>query len=114
MTMKNDHITLSQCSKVDLLWVINRFKMLMGHSSAEYYINRSLNDLWYDKQKKKIDEADGVAVLADAKRREYIELLKPYEGKRIVDIPSDVIIRADALIKEERELNEKWKKLMDF
>lgn len=112
--MDNDHITLSQCSKADLLWVINRFKMLMGPSSAGHYIDRALNDLWYEKQKHRINEADGVAALADAKRREYIDLMKPYEGKRIVDIPIDVINHAGSLIKEARKLDERWKKLMDF
>lgn len=112
--MKNDHITLSQCSKADLVWVINRIKIRMGPSPVGYYIDQALNDLWYEKQKQRINEAEGVAARADAKRREYIDLLKPYEGKRIVDIPIDVIRRADALMKEARNLDEKWKKLMDF
>ena len=112
--MKNDHIALSQCSKADLLWVINRVKMLMGPSSADQYISRALNDLWYEKQKQRINEADGVAARASAKRNEYIDLMKPYDGKKIVDIPIDVLMRADALLKEARKLDEKWKKLMDF
>lgn len=86
--------------------------MLMGMNSVELYINRALNDLWYEKQKRRINEAEAVAAMADAKRREYIDLLKPYEGKKIVDIPIDVINHADSLIKEARKLDERWKKLM--
>lgn len=109
---KDKNMTLSQCSKAELLWVINRIKMLMGMNSVELYINRALNDLWYEKQKRRINEAEAVAAMADAKRREYIDLLKPYEGKKIVDIPIDVINHADSLIKEARKLDERWKKLM--
>lgn len=62
----------------------------------------------------RIDEADGVAALADQKRREYIDLLKPYEGKRIVDIPAEVLNRSADLLKEASKLDNQWKKLMNF
>ncbi len=111
---KDEKLTLGQCSKADLLWVIKRVQMLMGPNTTWNYIDKALNDLLYEKQKQRINEAERVAAKADAKSRAYIELLKPYEGKRIVDIPIDVINHADSLIKEARKLDERYKKLMDF
>lgn len=111
---KDDKLTISQCSRLDLLWVINRVQMLMGPSSTRHYIDRALNDLWYEKQKQRINEAERVAAKADAKRREYIELMKPYEGKRLIDVPIEVINRSADLLNEAREMDEKWEKLMGF
>lgn len=53
--MRNkDHITLSECTKEDLLWIIKRMSVLRG----DYYLEKALNELWYEKEMKRIDEAD--------------------------------------------------------
>ncbi len=45
-------------------------------------------------------KAEEINALALAKRREYSELLSPYEGMKRSSIPSNVIFRADCLLKE--------------
>ena len=43
-----------------------------------------------------------------------MELLKPYEGKKITDIPLDILKKADSALKRSRKADEKWIKLMSF
>lgn len=38
--------------------------------------------------------------------------MKPYDGKRFIDIPDDVINRAAAILEKERAANEKYMELM--
>lgn len=107
--MRNkDHITLSECTKEDLLWIIERMSVLRG----DYYLEKALNELWYEKEMKRIDEADKQAVIADQKRREYISLLAPYKGKHILDIPHNVLEKADKAMKAAKEADKKYAKLM--
>lgn len=106
--MSKDHLTLSDCTKADLLWIIKRMSVMRG----DYYLQRALNDLWYEKEKQRIAEADKYAELADAKRREYIELLGPYDGQPLLSIPMRVLNKADKLMKEAQEADKKYMKLI--
>ena len=102
-------MTLEQCSKTDLLWIINRMRM---YSLGEHALNRALADLKYQKEKARIDEADQYAKLVDAKRRAYIDLLKPYDGMKLCDIPLHVLEKAAELQKQAEAADQKWAKLM--
>lgn len=113
MAKDKDHITLNDCTKADLLWIINRL-VSFGGGSDDYYLKRALNELWYEKQKQRIAEAEKYAKVADAKRREYIKLLEPYDGKPIVSIPMKVLNEADRLMKEAQVADKKYMKLMDI
>ena len=108
MAKDKDHITLNECTKADLLWIINRLTIMQG----DYYLKRALNDLWYEKEKQRIAEADKYAKLANTKRREYIELLGPYDGQSIMSIPMKVLDKADTLMKEAQAADKKYMKLM--
>ena len=44
--------------------------------------------------------------------RQAAELLTPYEGKPILDIPADVLDHASAILEEAQALEEKWNRLM--
>ena len=45
-------------------------------------------------------------------RQQAAELLTPYEGKPILDIPADVLDHASAILEEAQALEEKWNGLM--
>ena len=45
-------------------------------------------------------------------RRQYVELLTPYEGKPILDVPADVLDHASAILEEAQVLDKKWSRLM--
>jgi len=100
-------MTLSQCTKADLLWIVKRLQM-----RCRYDVDLALTDLAYEKEKERIAEAEKYCKLADKKRKEYIEIMRPYDGKRLIDIPLTVLNRADEVIKEAQSADEKWAKLM--
>ena len=83
---------MEQCSKTDLLWIIDRMCM---YSLGKRELNRALDDLDYEKEKTRIDEADKYAKLAHEKRQAYIDLLHPYVGMKWANIPMPVIKKAD-------------------
>ncbi len=106
--MSKDNLTLSQCTKADLLWIIE----YLTRFGDEYKLKHALNELWYEKEKQRIDEAGKYAKRADEKRRKYIELMRPYEGQRWADIPHDTIVAADKLLREARNADKMYMKLI--
>ena len=102
-------MTLRQCTKVELLWVIDR---ACKHNLSDWAIKAALNDLELEKIRKNMDEADRLREFAYEKRMEYIDLLKPYEGRLIKDIPLDVLEKASAAMDAAQEADRKWEKLM--
>lgn len=102
-------MTLEQCSKTDLIWVINRMCM---YSLGKRELNHALDDLAYEKEKARIDEANKYAQVAHEKRQAYINLLKPYDGMKFVDIPMLVLEKAAELQKQADAADRKWAKLL--
>ena len=102
-------MTLEQCSKADLIFIIKRMCMC---SLGKRDLDRALADLEYEKEKAKIDEADEYAKLADKKRKAYIDLLHPYDGKKWCDIPMPVLEKAAELQRQAEAADRKWAKLM--
>ena len=110
--MIKDKLTLQKCTKEDLIWIINRVLQMTTLNNADYYIRRALSDLNYEKEKKKYAEAEKCGQRSSAKWQEYIDLLKPYDGKPIKDIPLDILVRAQKVYEEAIVLDKKWNKLM--
>ena len=102
-------MTLEQCSKADLLWIVDRMCM---YGLCKRELKRALDDLDYKKEKARIDEADKYAKLAHEKRQAYIELLHPYDGMKWGNIPISVLKKAAELQKQADAADKKWAKLM--
>lgn len=104
---------LSDCTKADLLWVV---KHLCSHylSDGEYFLERTLNDLSFQKEQERLDEARKYAAIADSARKRWVSLMTPYDGWRLLDIPIDVIQEADAAMQEAKAADNKWQQLMGF
>lgn len=100
---------LSKYTKADLLWIIDRACQI---GMDEVYIHRAAGALEHERCQKKLEEADQLSHLAYNKRMEYIELTKPYEGRKIKDIPLEVLNKVDAAMQEAQEADRKWTKLM--
>ena len=105
-------LTLNTCTKTDLLWIINRILQRTAPFNQDYELLRALNDLAYEKEKQQIGKAEKYGEIADEKRREYIELLAPYDGMPIKDIPQKVLEKAYALLEEAAAAEEKFAKLI--
>ena len=101
---------LKDCTKDELIFVIERLQLY--NPSQKHFIFRALNDVEMRREEKKSDEAKKVSAYAHKKRQEYIDLLAPYEGKRLGDIPTSVLERADAAMKEAQKADSKWNRIM--
>lgn len=104
---------LSDCTKADLLWVV---KHLCSHylSDGEYFLERTLNNLSLQKEQERLDAARKYAAIADSARKRWVSLMAPYDGWRLLDIPIDVIQKADAAMQEAKAADNKWQQLMGF
>lgn len=102
---------LKDCTKAELLWVIDHAKK---HSLGMVgsYIDNALADLEYKREMDRIDQAKQLADTARKARVEYAELLKPYEGKKLTEIPLDVLEKADEAMNRARGADKKWYRLM--
>ena len=98
------------CTKDELIFVIKRLQMYS--LSDGHYIQLALRDVGEERERKKMDEARKIADYAFQKRQEYIDLLAPYEGKRLVDIPDSVFKKADAAMREAKKADRRWNKIM--
>lgn len=104
---------LSDCTKTDLLWVI---KQLCGRYlyNGEHYLELALCDLAYKKDQERLDEAKKYADIADAARKRWVDLMTPYDGWRLIDIPVNIIQKADTAMQEAKDADQKWRQLMGF
>lgn len=103
---------LKDCTKEELIFVIERLQFYS--LSGDYYVQRALRDVAEQREDRKLEEARRLAALQNQKMQEYISLMRPYEGRSLMDVPEDVLNRADAAIKEARSADMKWRKLMGF
>ena len=104
-------LRLNDCTKTELLFIIKQFKFHCG-SSGEYYLMQALRDVQGQRLKALYAEADRLRDISYRKRLEYIDLLGPYEGARLVDIPLPVLEAANAILKDAQDADLKWEKLM--
>lgn len=100
---------LSDCTKADLIWII---KAMCKYDLSDLSLQRALNDLEYEKEQERFDRADQLAKTARDAFQRYIELMKPYEGTPLMDVPMDVLNQADAAMAEYCAANNQWAKLM--
>ena len=105
-------LTLHDCTKADLIWIIHRVLQMTTFNNHDHYLNRALSDLSYEKEKKTLSEAEQIADQSKQKWDEYIDLLSLYDGKPIKDIPLDVLRRAQTVYDEALALDRKWSKMM--
>lgn len=97
----------SDLTKAELLQVVE----MLAEAANEYYLDRALgriemqrNDAHYAKCRKLIDE--------ERRHTEtYFELLRPYDGQSIANIPPDVAKRAQAEWEKARSAGKEWAKL---
>lgn len=102
-------VGLSKYTKAELLWIIDQACRL---GLDEIYICRAAQALEHERWQRKLEEANRLNALAYDKRMEYIDLMKPYEGWKIKDIPLEVWEKVDEALREAGEADRKWRNLM--
>lgn len=99
----------SDLTKAELLQVVE----MLAEAANEYYLDRALgriemqrNDAHYARCRKLIDE--------ERRHTEaYFELLRPYDGKPIKDIPQDVMNRALSELDKAQAAGREWSRRME-
>lgn len=102
-------MNLSDCTKADLLWII---KTMCKYDLFDLSLQRALNDLEWEKERDRLARADQALQASSAAYQRYIELMAPYDGASLMDVPMDVLQQADAALAESRAANKQWAKLM--
>ena len=100
---------LADCTKAELIQII---KHLTNGADQDLRLARALDYIWYQRTTQCMNRADALAKQADEARRRYIALLAPYEGKRLMDIPSSVLERCQRALDEARAADKEWALLM--
>lgn len=99
---------LSDCTKADLLWII---KTMCKYDLSALSLQRALNDLEWEKERDRLARADQALQASSAAYQRYIELMAPYDGASLMDVPMDVLKQAEAALAESRAANKQWAKL---
>lgn len=95
-------MTLEQCTKAELIQIIKKTNFL-----DEYRVNCALLDIEGQRIQKRFKEAEKYGRIATENLNKYIEILKPYEDKKVIDIPSDIISEAAEYEKAFKKAQEK-------
>lgn len=111
MTETEIDARLKKCSKADLLVIIDRFRR-HSLSSANRTLEMAFADVAFEKEQRRLDMADSINQKIRSTDEKCAELLRPYEGRRISEVPIEITHQAAKLMAESRELNERWFRLM--
>ena len=105
---ESNHEKLKKLSKDDLIWIITR----MSSFGQGYFLEEALRSLELMKSEQKYKKAEEIAKESLQYRQEYIDLLAPYDGKPIKDIPYSVVKKASDALQKAQILDKQWAKLM--
>lgn len=92
---------LKDCTKEELIWVIDQIKARSSNREEIDYIILKLNCRKTERQ---------LTIYIDS-LKEYGALLSPYKERQNIDIPLNVIKKARAALKRAEYAHKKWKKL---
>lgn len=101
---------LEQMTRADLIWMIR----YIGQKSAEgdILIQRAMEELRFWQEQKRIDRAREAAERANAAHKRIIEILSPYDGMRLIDIPREAMLQAAEAEQEAAAADREWDRLM--
>lgn len=102
---------LKKSSKADLLVIVDSFRR-HNLRSANWILEMAFCNVDYEKEQRRLDMADSINQKIRATDEKCAELLRPYEGRKISDIPIETAHQATTLMAESRRLNERWFRLM--
>ena len=105
-------MTLNQCTKEELIFIIKRMAFRSYFKRAEEEIEYLLSEVKYERQKKLLKEAENWNTISADCRNKYLEILKPYEGKRVIDVPLEVVKEAEKVLKDAQFADKKWDECM--
>lgn len=101
---------LTGYTKDELIWIINYLTKVHG----DITLRQAIVKLKEKKENDQTEKAEAYLDLACKKKLEYLNLLAPYDGKPLIEIPCDIIFKADQLQKEALVAAQKYDALMQI
>ena len=101
-------VKLRKLSKDELIWCILEMER---HNLGRPSIDMILCDLAYKQELDNIDRCAKLAEQAYEKRMAYNDLIEPYVGKSLTQIPKQVFDRAVKLLREAEAADKEWFRL---
>lgn len=102
-------MTINDCTNEELKIIIKRLTFFQGD---KYRLNTILNEIEYSRIQKKLNEAERWSEVADSCRQKYVEFLKKYEGKKLINIPVNEIKEAEQCLKDAERADREYNRLM--
>ena len=107
-------MTLNQCTKEELIFIIKAMarRHCFTEEQVQVEIDSRLSDVVYQRQLKLLKEAENWNKISADCRQKYLELLAQYDGRKLLDIPGDIIKEANSLLKDAQYADKKWEECM--
>lgn len=96
-------------SKAELIWILEKVCTTYGGSSLT---RAAMHDLETKQQIERLNKCDAISKEAAACRARYFEMIKPYDGKPLSEIPRDVLERAAQEIEKAQKLDKEWEHMI--
>ena len=106
-----ESINLQKCTKEELLFLIERMRR---YDMGDSMFRSASHALFEDRLMRRSRLAEEQLKISHDASMAYIDLLKPYEGGVIKDIPLEILEQAQALLDKARAADKKWARLMDL
>ena len=104
--------SFKHCNREDLINIIKRLACRTVFGNPPAVVEMIMVDVNSTKALKKLDEADKWSDAAHDSRMKAFELMKPYEGKKLGEIPNDVLEAIAGHMEAAETADAKYDKLM--
>ncbi|MGO5115752.1 hypothetical protein ACTQ33_12110 [Candidatus Avoscillospira sp. LCP25S3_F1] len=105
----SESVNLNKCTKQELLILIG---FMRQHDLGDRCFSLAWDEMLYKRDLDNLTEAKMQLQIARDARDQYCEIMKPYDGKCILDIPQDVFDQGAALLAQAEAADKKWTRLM--
>lgn len=105
---KKRHLNLKKYTKEDLIWMLERL-CTFGNEGT---LNMLIADLELKKNSEKLNKCDELSKEAARCRQIYIDLLRPYDGMSLREVPREVLEEATKAIEKAQKLDKEWDRLI--
>lgn len=102
---------LAKYTKEELIEILNEVVFLADPFQRNGYLERAIGNARHKRQMRLIDKADQHAKRAFEARAEYLDLLKPYEGKKYSEVPVSVLHKVNACMERAQREDTVWERL---
>ena len=96
---------LEKYTKADLIWLV---KKIQEYEIGVSHVNLALFDLKQKKARECLKKAEECNKRSGECLRRYIDLMKPYEGKGLLEIPNDVWAKATKEIEKKKRFDDQY------